>query len=116
MLPKENRLKKNKDFEMVFKKGKGFSQNFLFLKFIKNNLKVTRFGFVVSKKVSKKAVIRNRIKRRLREIVRKKIAEIEKGRDIIIIVIPDINSDFKALRDAVDKIFVKAGILKKRKA
>lgn len=35
----------------------------------------TRFGFVVSKKVSKKAVVRNQVKRRLRHIVRQNILD-----------------------------------------
>ncbi|GAI32984.1 unnamed protein product, partial [marine sediment metagenome] len=62
MLNKRNRLKKKKDFDKVFKQGQGFKQDFLYLKIRKNNLKSSRFGFVVSKKFSKKAVIRNKIK------------------------------------------------------
>ncbi len=69
MLGKENRLRRKKDFEEIFKKGRSFKESFLVLKILKNNLKVSRFGFVVSQKVSKKAVVRNKIKRRLREIV-----------------------------------------------
>ena len=38
MLPKINRIKKKKDFEIIFKKGKSFKNNLFILKFIKNNL------------------------------------------------------------------------------
>jgi len=85
MLPKINRLKKKKDFALVFKKGEGFQNDFLFIKVAKNNLKSSRFGFITSKSFSKKAVVRNKIKRRLREIVRLNIEGIKKGIDIIFI-------------------------------
>lgn len=86
MLSKENRLKKKKDFERVFKKGKGFNEGFLFLKIGKNNLSKSRFAFIISKKTSKKAVDRNRDKRRLREIIRKNISCINPGLDVVLII------------------------------
>ena len=62
MLSQQNQLKKKKDFEKVFKKGKGFKEDFLVLIFKKNNLNQSRFGFIVSKNFSKKANLRNKIK------------------------------------------------------
>ena len=56
MLAKENRLLKEKDFESVFKSSDGIRQGSLFLRQINNNNNITRFGFIVSKKFSKKAV------------------------------------------------------------
>ncbi len=55
MLPKINRLQKEKEIEEVFKKGKGFKEDFLIFKTAKNSLKTSRFGFIISKKISKKA-------------------------------------------------------------
>ncbi len=83
-LNKKNRLKKKKDFESVFKKGKAVKGNFLFVRYLKNNLGFPRFAFVVSSKVSKKAVVRNRIRRTLSEAVRVGLKNIQ-PRDIIII-------------------------------
>jgi len=111
MLPARNRLKKKKDFERVFKEGQGFKQGFLYLKIKKNNLKSSRFGFIVSKKISPKATIRNKIKRRLRELVKTKLPEIKKGIDGIIITIPGLEAtDFHELEKIVNKLFEKAGI------
>jgi len=109
MLPVRNRLKKKKDFERIFKEGQGFKQGFLYLKIKKNNLKSSRFGFIVSKKFAKKAVIRNKIKRRLRELIKIKLPEIKKGIDGIIIVIPGLKTtDFQQLEEIINKLFKKA--------
>lgn len=83
MLGKQHRLKKQKDFDAVAKE-QSFFEDFLVLKKAKNNTDVSRFGFVVSSKVSKKAVIRNKIKRRLRNIIKEHMQSIEKGYDIVI--------------------------------
>lgn len=112
MLSKENRLKKKKDFEKVFKQDKGFRQNFLFLKMIENDSNETRFGFIVSKKISNKAVVRNKVKRQLREIVRQKLGQIKKGFDVALVALPGIEEkDFEEIRESIDKLFKKAKIL-----
>jgi ribonuclease P protein component len=118
MLPRVNRLKKKKDFERVFKEGKRYVLPFgkLYLKIIKNNQKNSRFGFVVSKKFSKKATIRNRIKRKLREVIRTKLPEIKKGTDGIVVVGQDLDTeDFRELEEEINKLFKKAGIIKNSK-
>ena len=113
MLAKRNRLKKQKDFERVFKKGRGAKEDFLYLKVVKNELKSSRFGFVVSKKFSKKAVLRNRIKRRLAELIRIKLPKIKKGIDVAIVVMPEFGTrDFWEIEEIVDKLFEKAKIIK----
>jgi len=88
MLPKENRLTKKRDFEKVLKRGKGFKQKTLFLKTVENNLPQSRFGIIVSKKTAKKATDRNKIKRQIREILRKKLNKIKKGYDLVLVVWP----------------------------
>lgn len=109
MLANANRLKKKKDFDQVFKKSKGFKEDFLFLKLVRNNLKTTRFGFVVSQKVSKKAFLRNKIKRRLRELVKKNLNEIKKGFDVVIIVGRGLkDKDFDETERIINKLFKKA--------
>ncbi len=108
MLVQENRLRKKKDFEVVFKQGDGFRHGFLYLKIRKNNLDVSRFGFVISKKFSKKAVIRNKTKRRLSEIIKAKLLKIKKGMDVIVVVMPGAENEFQKLEDTLNKLFKKA--------
>lgn len=113
MLPKENRLKKKKDFENVFKEGRGFRENFLFLKIKKNKLKISRFGFVVSKAVCKKAVLRNQLKRRLREALRPKLKQIKPAIDGVFVVLTLTGAkDFQEINTVVDKLLNKARLWK----
>jgi len=111
MLAKQYCLQKNKDFESVFKNGRIFSDEFLFLKVKKNNLQDSRFGFIIGKKISKKAVVRNKIKRRLREIIRKKLASIESGFDVVIGAKEKIiNKDYWEIEKEIGKLLKKAGL------
>jgi len=114
MLPIVNRLKKEKDFERVFKKGRSWKENFLYLKAANNSLKESRFGFAVSKKFSPKATVRNKIKRRLREIIKTNLPCLKKGADIVIIVLPGLEAgDFWELEEMVKRLLEKAGIVSK---
>ena len=113
MLPKTNRLQKKKDIEKVFKKGKGLKENFLILKTLKNDSNKIRFGFVVSQKISKKANVRNKIKRRLRELVKIKLKTIKRGTDNLVITVPGIErKDFWEMEETINKLFKKADLLK----
>lgn len=84
MLPFKNRLKKEKDFQQVFNKGRFINSDLISVRFLGNSTDDTRVGFIVSKKVSKKAVLRNRVKRKLREVMRVNMEKIKGGFDIII--------------------------------
>jgi len=112
MLPRENRLKKEEDFKKVFKKGRGFTNDLFVLKVIKNNLDISRFAFVISKKISKKATIRNRIKRRLDNVIRVDLPKIKKGWDGIIIVLPGAEiKDFKEIEEDINQLLEKARLI-----
>ena len=111
MLPRANRLKKKKEFEKVFKKGRFLKEDFLILKAFPNNLESSRFGFVISSKVSKKSVIRNKIKRWLRQAVLfqlKKDNKIQKSIDVVIIIKPRMSiKNFQEIQVVINKIFQK---------
>ena len=112
MLSLKNRLKKKKEFERVFKRGKGLKEDFLVLKLVKNNLPQSRFGFIVGTKFSKIATLRNKLKRRLRELIRTKIEEIKTGYDIVLIAQPGLEErDFWELEEITNKIFSRAKII-----
>jgi ribonuclease P protein component len=110
MLEQKNRIKKKKEIEEIFKKGQSFKQDFLILKTLKNNLTFSRFCFVVPKKVSKKAVDRNKIKRRIRQAVRL-ITNFENNTDNLIIALSEAKEKtFQEIEQTLRKLFKKAKI------
>jgi ribonuclease P protein component len=114
MLSKKNRLKRKKDIEGVFKRGKGFKEDFLILKVAKNNFKNSRFALVVSQKISKKATLRNKIRRKMSETVRLKIKRVKKGMDLVLIATPGLEEkDFWEINEIINKLFQKAKCFEK---
>jgi ribonuclease P protein component len=79
--PREERLKGKENFKKLFKNGKRIKIEGLTLIFILNNLKHCRMG--ISLRGVKGSVIRNRIKRKLRELYRLNKSLISRGLDII---------------------------------
>lgn len=113
MLPKINRLKKKKDIERVFKEGRGVKEDFLILKAVKNSLKNPRFAFIVSSKVSKKATLRNKIRRRLSKLAGLKIGKIKNNIDFILLAVPGLEEkDFWEIDETINKLFQKAKCFK----
>jgi len=119
MLANSYRLKK-KEFENAFIKGRSFRGDFLFLKFIENKTEGNKIGFIVSKKISNKAVVRNKVKRRLREIIGKRLRgeevgfKLKKGLDIILTARPGLElKTFLETKNILDDLLSRARILGK---
>ena len=77
-------LTRRGEFKHVFEQGRKFPSHHLILYVHSNGLEQSRLGFVVSRKVGN-AVARNRVKRRLREIFRKLLAESPLCCDIVVV-------------------------------
>ncbi len=84
MLSRGFRLRKATDFSRTYKLGKSYNNPALYIKAIESKASVTRIAVVVPKKVSKKAVDRNRDRRRIYEICRSEWDQIKPGYNIII--------------------------------
>ena len=111
MLNKINRLTKDKDFDNVFKNGKSSYDKLIGAKAIQNQLGDSRFGILVSAKVSKKAVERNKIKRQIREIIRLQQDKTKPGYDVVIITLPAIlGKNYQEIEQSVNRHFRKLGL------
>lgn len=77
-------LKKNKDFQKVYKKGKSYANKYLVMYVLKNGLEKNRIGISVSKKVGN-SVIRHHLTRLIRESYRLHEDVFDSGLDIVII-------------------------------
>ncbi len=84
MLSKEYRLRNDKDIKALFAKGKGVFGLLINIKFRPSKLHVSRFAVVVGTKVSKKAVVRNRLRRQLISIIFKHLKNIRPGFDVVL--------------------------------
>ena len=100
-MPLDYRLKKEKDFELVFKKGKRvFSRSLTMIYLPANSTKV---GFCVSKKHGK-SVQRNRIKRLLRESFRSFFPNF--GENFFFVFIPKVNDMYSVEQFKKDMAFM----------
>lgn len=110
MLGKEHRLTKERDFKKVNASGRSFFSPLFKVKYRANNLDVSRFGIVTSAKLSKKAVVRNRIRRQTSEILRLNNKKIVAGQDVVVWVKPlALDKDYQELEEKL------LGLLKKAK-
>lgn len=113
MLPAIHRLKQEKDFSQLARSRKIAFSKALGMKMRENDLPHSRFGVVVGLKVHKKAVKRNLIKRRIREIVRKHLKEVLPGRDVMIMVnAKALDADYAELETQILSCFAKLRLLK----
>ena len=98
-------LRNTREFSKVYKTGKSIADRYLVLYYRKNGLDYNRIGFSVSKKVGK-AVIRNRIKRLLKESFRLNFDDYNKGYDFVFIARVSSNKiGYKEINKSMKKLF-----------
>jgi len=108
-LPKDYRLNKN-EFKRVFEQGKTVKSSFFFINFLKNNSGHLRLAVSVPNKISKKATVRNRIRRAVVEAVQKNNF-VAQPLDLVIIttevIVGKAAKEIKReIEKTIDKIFV----------
>ena len=86
-MQRRNRLSRSRDFDAVYRHGRSVSTRFLTLYWFQREEPVgdPRLGFAVPKAVGN-AVVRNRIKRQLREIVRVQLQSRPPTNDYVLVV------------------------------
>ena len=104
-------LKLNHIFRRLYHTG-AVANGFLVLYAKPNRMALNRVGITVSKKLGH-AVVRNRVRRRLREVYRLNEEKFLPGWDIVVVARSRcVSSDFASLEKAYLSLAAKAGILK----
>ena len=105
----DRRLTKSKDFAAARRYGRSWSDRYLVLVVRPNLSDATRFGFSVGRRVGN-SVLRNRIKRRLREAAR--LAQVPPGWDLVVIARRDAAlADYHQLERSMTALIGRARVL-----
>jgi ribonuclease P protein component len=102
-LGQHQRLKKTAEFDAVYNLKKSVSDAQLILFGKKNELPLSRIGLSVSKKHGN-AVVRNRIKRMLREAFRTQQLQIPPGFDFVLVPRVGLELDLRLLQESIQKL------------
>ena len=113
-MDKMYRLRSNMEFKKVYKYGKNYWNRNLILYVMKNDLGYTRVGYSITKKIGN-SVVRNRIRRQMKEIYRLKFDLIENNYDLIFIPKKNVvEISYDKLESAMVHIMNLAKLLKKK--
>jgi ribonuclease P protein component len=105
-------IKKNSEYKSVYNSNNSISDYNLVLFIKKNDCNYNRFGFTAAKKI-KKAVSRNIIRRRLKEIIRLNEYNLKQGYDIVFMArVNAVESDYKDLLKSFNKLIKRKKLIK----
>lgn len=115
-MKKENRLKKNEEFQLVFQQGSSTAnRQFVVYQLVKKDQEKIRIGLSVSKKLGN-AVTRNRIKRLMREGLKEFLPMMKENYDLVIIARkPVTEMDLHQIKSSFSHVLNRAALLKKNK-
>ncbi len=84
MLHRDLRISRGKEYSFIYKNSRRLQGKYMIVFARETKLPNNRFGIVTSKKIGN-AVIRNRAKRQLREVIRKNLSNLRPGYDVVIV-------------------------------
>lgn len=99
-------IKKNREFRRIYAEGLSTADKFLVLYRSPKREEAARIGISISRKVGG-AVVRNRIKRRIKEILRKNIGRLGNYDIIFVVRVAANKADFEDLEKSVNHFLVK---------
>jgi len=112
LIMKLDRIRKNPEFRLVYRRGKSYSNSVLVLYVFKNykNNNINRIGISVSKKVGK-SVIRSRVKRLISESYRLNKDNLKQGYDFVFVArAASKDKNYKDIENAIKDLFRKSGL------
>lgn len=111
MIAQKNRLKKA-DFEQIFRNGNKSYNQYCNIRYQANGLDYCRFAVIVSNKISKKATERNKVRRRIKAVLKENLSKFSGNYDIVITVLSPLTQlDFTQLRENFINLLKKIRLL-----
>ncbi|MEB3162944.1 MAG: ribonuclease P protein component [Prochlorothrix sp.] len=124
-LPRQYRLRHRRDFDALYRKGRRFASAHLLVRVLRpapvaiaplenthENTYPPRLGIVVSQKVSKRAVVRNRIRRQIQGVMQGFLPQIQPGLRLLITVKPPaVECDYYKFLQELRKLLSDAEVL-----
>lgn len=108
MLPKAHRLTKKKDFMKLAVQGRSIFGSYATLRFKKSSEPETKIAFIISTKVFKKAVDRNRARRRMRAVMRSLLPELPERMHLLFVLKPECRTaKFELLMQEAKRMILK---------
>lgn len=108
-MQKQYILKKNASFNYIYRNGKSVSNKYMVLVYVKSYQSV-KVGFSVSKKVGN-SVVRNHVKRLMRESVRGYIQNMDKHTHYVFVARPQVaNLTFNQYQEKIKELLTKASL------
>lgn len=115
-MKRSDSLKKKKEFRYTYRVGKASGHHLLALVYARSRAREPHVGFSVSKKIGN-SVVRNRVKRRMREAVTPLIPELRSNVNLIFIArAPIVDAAFLDIRAAMQTTLSRAGLFRDRNA
>jgi ribonuclease P protein component len=110
VLPRELRLRENRCFQAVYRRGRFWADRRLAVHVLRRSEPARRFGFVVGKKLGG-AVQRNRVRRLLREACRALLDPVPSGVDVVIVArTAAVGASLEELKAEMRALFQRAGL------
>lgn len=103
MLHKDRRINQGWQYSFIYRNGRRVTGKYLILFVNSNQIQGNRFGIVTSKRIGN-AVVRNRAKRLIREVIRKNMTGLPQGYDLVIVARHNING---AAYEQIDREFLR---------
>ncbi|MGE5756948.1 MAG: ribonuclease P protein component [Planctomycetaceae bacterium] len=104
-------LSSPQDFAALMERGTMRSHPLLATRVLRTDLGTTRFGLATSRALGS-AVVRNRVRRRLREVIRGMASQLRPGWDVLIVARPGlVTADHRAMVETLTRLLRRSGVL-----
>ena len=112
-LPKDSRIRQNRDYRRIYRSGKRFSNRAGLCYVVKSRREETRLGFVTTKKIGH-AFARNRSRRLMKEVYRLHRQELSPHFEVVMLAgVFLTQASYQEAEKAILSLWRKAGILEK---